>query len=88
MTVKSILVEAEAGGAADLWCSHGSSLSTTDSRVSTTDLCTFMTPGNASLVMAAGAAYQSGRLKVLDGEENSCGLRIARVEEADFGVWR
>ena len=81
MTAKSVMVEAEAGRAAELQCSH-------DSRETTASSCTFTTPGNTTFVMAAGAAYQEGRLVVLEGEENSCGLRITRVEEADFGVWR
>ena len=80
MTLKSSMIAVEAGGEAELWCSHGTRF--------TTDSCTFTTPGNAPLLMAPGATYQEGRLEVLDGEQNYCGLRITRVQEADLGVWR
>ena len=81
MRVSSSLVEVEVGEAVELWCSYNTWLLTIDA-------CNFTTPGNVALVMATGAAYQEGRLDVLDGGKKSCGLRINRVEKQDFGVWR
>ena len=81
MTVESSMISVEAGETAELWCNF-------DGRESTTDPCTFTTPGNITMVMATGAAYQEGRLAVLDGGQNSCGLRITKVETEDFGAWR
>ena len=90
MTVKSSMLSVEAGETAELWCNFNSRGWGRGGwgRESTTDPCTFTTPGNVTLVMATGAAYQEGRLALLDVGQNSCGLRIAKVETEDFGAWR
>ena len=73
------MLEAAEGAILELTCSGSEDI----------DTCTFTCPANLSFnALAPGAAYDDGRIGVLEKKQDSCGLKITGVEQEDFGAWR
>ena len=73
------MLEAVEGDTIELTCSSSEDI----------DTCIFTSPGNLHLnARASGAAYDEGRISVLEERMDSCGLKITGVKQEHFGEWK